>query len=139
MLTEINRFRALHGADPVTLDPTISAYSQKWADNCVFEYSPSPREYGESIGQVLPEDIVDGIIRWEKEGENYDYSQNTFDPMTADFTQLVWKATKRIGVGLGTCAGKPGFDGTDLLVVNFDPPGNYSEEFIENVGKPNSA
>ena len=54
--------------------------------------------------------------------------------MTGHFTQLVWKSTKTVGFGvsLGTSSG---FNCV-YLVANYAPPGNYLNQFSQNVIKP---
>lgn len=44
------------------------------------------------------------------------------------FTQLVWKETEKVGVGMATSA-----KGHVYIVCNYDPPGNVIGQFAKNV------
>ena len=46
------------------------------------------------------------------------------------FTQVVWKDSKKLGIGIAT--GKIG----TVVVANYLPPGNYKGKFGENVPPP---
>ncbi|MFI5617928.1 CAP family protein [Streptomyces sp. NPDC051567] len=133
VLTEINTFRALHGAEPLTVDPALSADAQAYADKCVYDYQPQ-LPYGQALG-ASDGTLVDAVLRWESEAVGYDYTNEDFDPKAGEFTQLVWKASKRIGMGAASCQSED-FGAYTLLYVVFDPPGNFLGEFVENVGRP---
>lgn len=49
-----------------------------------------------------------------------------------NFTQLVWKETKTIGIGVSA----PDDDGKIYLVCLYKPPGNVAGAFAENVLAP---
>ncbi|MEO7393865.1 MAG: hypothetical protein ABIU11_02920 [Chitinophagaceae bacterium] len=38
--------------------------------------------------------------------------------------QMIWKNTKEVGIGTATCPG-----GAFIIVANYNPPGNFMEEF----------
>lgn len=46
--------------------------------------------------------------------------------------QIVWKATKRVGVALATKRDKDGYIDT-YIVARFSPPGNILGQFADNV------
>jgi len=48
------------------------------------------------------------------------------------FTQLVWKTTKKMGVGKAT------YEGLTVVVATYDPPGNTPKkgDYAENVLPP---
>ena len=51
---------------------------------------------------------------------------------TGHFTQVVWKGSRRLGVGVGYAD-----NGRKAIVVaNYDPPGNYLGQFPQNVSPP---
>jgi hypothetical protein len=50
---------------------------------------------------------------------------------TGHFTQVVWKSSKSISVGVAKGRG-----GTTFVVVNYYPPGNYKGQFSANVPRP---
>jgi hypothetical protein len=83
-----------------------------------------------SSGQTLPrpEAVVD---RWYSEIQNYNFNKPGFHTRTGHFTQLVWKSSKELGMGIAQAA-----DGTWYVVANYSPPGNISGQFPLNVLKP---
>lgn len=67
----------------------------------------------------------------------YNYSNPGFQPKTGHFTQLVWKATTNIGVGIAI------YNVTNFYgVAQYTPQGNFyyigfmAEAFQQNVPKP---
>jgi glioma pathogenesis-related protein 2 len=65
------------------------------------------------------------VKAWFAEKVNYtsaDYNK------TLHFTQIVWKATKLLGVGLSFTA-----NGGAIAVCNYYPRGNYLGQFVQNV------
>ncbi|KAI5100741.1 Golgi-associated plant pathogenesis-related protein 1 [Silurus meridionalis] len=69
------------------------------------------------------------VTDWYNEIKDYDFSKPGDQPGTGHFTQVVWKATTEIGVGLAT-------DGhTSFVVGQYKPAGNiinpgYYEENV---------
>ncbi len=71
--------------------------------------------------------------------KNYNYSAaNVTNPdyflKVGHFTQLVWKSSVRLGLGLATNATTK----WTFVVANYDPPGNVlgAESFVKNVAPP---
>ena len=66
---------------------------------------------------------------WFAELQQYDFENGGFSPETKQFTQLVWRSTEKLGVGIGFNS-----DRTKVYVVaHFSPPGNQAGEFKDNV------
>ncbi len=55
---------------------------------------------------------------------------------TGHFTQVVWKSSTRLGLGLA--AGKHKGSNAYYCVAEYSPPGNYGNKFRENVLPPRS-
>lgn len=129
-----NQVRALHCAPPLTWSPEIAAVAQKWANHlrdsgCKFEHSPGGK-YGENLSYLSPAGIgrPEAITRgWYDEVRDYDFSKPVFGMNTGHFTQVVWRATERIGCGVARCAN------AELWVCNYDPYGNVRGQFREQV------
>jgi len=133
ILDEHNRYRAAHCAPALTWSDELAQVAQAWAehlrdDACGFYHSGS--KHGENLaggttGSLTPEEVV-GM--WYREVDLYDFGNGGFGMDTDHFTQVVWKKTKRVGCGMvSDCAGM------DLWVCNYDPPGNYDDQFATNV------
>jgi hypothetical protein len=66
---------------------------------------------------------------WYDEIKYYDFNRPGFSGSTGHFTQVVWKGSKQLGVGIGF-----GNNGrTAVVVANYYPPGNYLGQFPQNV------
>lgn len=74
--------------------------------------------------------LADGITRiWYSEIVNYNFEIPSSLINTGHFTQIVWKDTKNLGVGLGFAR-----EGRRIYVVaQYSPPGNYPRAFRANV------
>ena len=70
------------------------------------------------------------IDSWYKEVKLYDYNRGQFSTATGHFTQLVWVASRKLGLGVARGNGKV------VVVANYDPPGNLRGVFEENVSRP---
>jgi len=113
VLDHINMYRARHQAPPVTVDSTISSFSQSWSDNLaanrVFEHSRT-KVYGENLARLsFPMNGTIAVIRaldmWYSEVKDYDFLNSGFDFNAGHFTQLVWLATRKIGMGVSFASG----------------------------------
>ena len=63
----------------------------------------------------------DATDNWYDEINLYDFSKPRFSSGTADFTQVVWKNTTKLG-----CAASKAKKNINIIVVcNYNRPGNY--------------
>uniref|UniRef100_A0A7E4UMF1 SCP domain-containing protein n=1 Tax=Panagrellus redivivus TaxID=6233 RepID=A0A7E4UMF1_PANRE len=85
------------------------------------------KTYRKDILEKINRYPQDAVKAWYDEVKTVDW-KNLEKPDALHFTQLVWKASKKLGIGIG----KSG-EGFYYLVVNFDPPGNYPGQFNDNV------
>jgi len=69
------------------------------------------------------------IETWYDEGDTYDYTLEKPNPSTGEFTAIIWKDTKKIGVGVATRKD----NGKIYIVIQFDPPGNVPGKYVQNV------
>ena len=130
----------MHGAGDLTYDSAIAGRAQEWADNlCTLNpadgdgainlmHSPAD-DYGENLaffrsGAGTEKTIemntttADSTERWYNEvndpGYNYDMPGFNQNVGTGHFTQIVWKASERIGCG--SCEA--------FVVCQYEPQGN---------------
>jgi len=131
ILARHNQHRPRHCAPELAWSEEAARAAQAWAERlaheCTFKHSSS--KYGENLwmgtaGAFGPEQVVDS---WYSESKGYDYARPGFSMRTGHFTQLVWRATRRLGCGTATCKGN------QIWVCNYEPPGNVEGEFRENV------
>jgi len=132
-----NKARKDVGSPPLEWSPDLAAYAQEWADhlakdeNCDMKHRPNDgkwkRIYGENIfwGGGSSYTVVDASESWYSEIKDYKHqvlnSSNWY--AAGHYTQMVWKNTKKVGIGQATCSG-----GAILIVGSYDPPGNYMGE-----------
>merc|ERR1739838_943811 len=131
-----NEYRKKHQAPALTYSNELNVEAQKWADHLVSikTLQHSSTKNGENLyfkwssGPVtLPG--KDGVESWYSEIKDYDFSNPGFGMNTGHFTQVVWKESKELGVGLAS-------DGNNIFVVGqYSPAGNMNMEgyFKNNV------
>uniref|UniRef100_A0A3P9J3N0 SCP domain-containing protein n=1 Tax=Oryzias latipes TaxID=8090 RepID=A0A3P9J3N0_ORYLA len=125
-----NAYRALHGAPPLTYNSKMCSEAQKWADEClrIHTLGHSETKDGENVFFKSGKDAVDA---WYSEIKDYNFKKPGFKSGTGHFTQVVWKESKELGLGMAT-------DGRMAFVVGqYRPPGNFSNpgQFEANVPK----
>jgi len=128
-----NAYRAKHCAPPLSWSPTLAQVAQSWANEmkrrkCAFEHSGS-QKYGENLaggtaGALDPQATVD---MWYEEVAKYKFPSGGFSMDTGHFTQVVWTTTTQVGCGWVTCGQM------DLIVCNYDPPGNWEGQYADHV------
>lgn len=126
-----NQFRAQHHAPKLVWDDTLANYAERYASKCEFHHSSSP--YGENLAAGY-RSIKTAVNAWYAESKNYSYFNPGFSYNTGHFTQMVWKATKKLGCAYVTCNGKNGTPG-NYLVCEYSPAGNVTNRgyFSRNV------
>ncbi len=123
-----NTYRAAHNAPPVTCSDELARSAERWASACPSGHSGGI--YGENIAwatyDMTPKDVVK---LWYDEISEYDFANPGFSHETGHFTQVVWKATTRIG-----CAHVEGCGNWQhTWVCEYSPAGNIVGQFAQNV------
>ena len=137
-----NKYRQKHGAPNLTINPDLCFYSQEWANhlaaNNMFDHSNCQWNsdiVGENIamcsGQVMTGKFMTDM--WYNEINDYDFKNPGFTGGTGHFTQVVWKGSKELGVGVAQAK-----DGTYYAVANYYPAGNDVDSFPKNVFPPSN-
>jgi len=128
-----NKARSEVNSPPLEWSIELSAYAQEWANRLAIEgkgeirHRPEKRnkgkKYGENIfyGSGYPFSSLDASETWCDE-INY-YAYDVISPNknkgTGHYTQMVWKTTKSVGIGIAR------FGKEEVIIVaNYDPPGN---------------
>merc|ERR1719167_1124639 len=143
-LAEHNKLRAKHGVPLLKLTDQLSKTAQDWAEKLLKENSfdqldhSKNRPYGENLwggdGSIPePKEIIQG---WYSESKNHQYGVEIRDEETlkekniGHFTQIVWKSTTELGVGVASK------DGKAFVVAHYSPPGNMLGDFTAEVLPP---
>lgn len=122
------------------MDDSISNIAQTWAENLLRmgKMSHSGNKLGEDwLGENLfwssklfPNAAIVVVQSWYDEINKYDFQSFIYQCGTGHFSQVVWKATTTIGVGI--VVGSNG----KCYIVAYSPAGNWMGQFKENVLPP---
>ncbi|MFP2927821.1 CAP domain-containing protein [Pyxidicoccus sp. 3LG] len=119
--------------EPLTWDAAAEAKAKAYAAKCQFVHNAERGNYGENLAAATPDylDTPDVVKDWAKEASNYDYASNSCaeGKVCGHYTQVVWRATKRVGCATQVCTQNSPFGARfptwQLWVCNYGPPGNY--------------
>ena len=129
---------------PLVWDASLAATAAAWVAHCqdgdhngLVDHNPDrstghPWPVGENIfasgGTATAHDaVLLPTYGWAAEAAHYHYANNTCDSgaVCGHYTQLVWRATQRVGCALGRCAGLS-FPST--IVCDYGPSGNFNNQ-----------
>ncbi|GFP88674.1 pathogenesis-related protein 1c [Phtheirospermum japonicum] len=117
------------GVGNMTWDDDVAAFAQSYANermsDCSLTHSGTEL-YGENIAAgtgVPPLTGAAAVNLWVNESSYYDYASNQCigGQMCEHYTQVVWRASVRLG-----CARVECYNGGVFVTCNYDPPGNYN-------------
>ncbi|XP_065357748.1 Golgi-associated plant pathogenesis-related protein 1 isoform X2 [Calliphora vicina] len=104
MLNCHNNFRAKHGCPLLKLSKELMDYCVKYANHLIDNKSSTDiPKYAVSIinfpGVIPP--AIEIVSNWYNEIEKYNFQKSQFNRDSRHFTQIIWKNTKFMGVGVG--------------------------------------
>jgi uncharacterized protein YkwD len=123
-----NKYRALHGAGPLTWDTSAYQYAQNNANNydCSGVLTHTHGQYGENLAAGFSSGSS-AVQAWYDEGQTYDYAaSNSYD----HFTQVVWKGSTKLGCAWKDCTAQ---NWGHYVICEYDPPGNVVGQSRANV------
>ncbi|KAJ6657853.1 hypothetical protein lerEdw1_001903 [Lerista edwardsae] len=135
-----NDYRKKHGVPSLKLCKKLNQeaqqYSEALASTRILKHSPesSSGKFGENLAWASYDqsgkEVADG---WYSEIKNYNYQNPGFSSGTGHFTAMVWKNTKKMGVGKAAAS-----DGSTFVVARYEPAGNIVNpgHYEENVLPP---
>ncbi|KAM7175731.1 Golgi-associated plant pathogenesis-related protein 1 [Macrochelys suwanniensis] len=135
-----NDYRKKHGVPPLKLCKKLNSGAQQYAGTLastrVLQHSPesSNGKCGENLAWASYDQPGKEVAeRWYAEIKNYNFQNPGFSSGTGHFTAMVWKNTKKMGVGKAAAN-----DGSTFVVARYDPPGNVVNPgfYEENVLPP---
>ncbi|CEF66101.1 CAP domain-containing protein [Strongyloides ratti] len=134
ILKEINLLRKYHYSYPLLLNNKLEKLAQKYAEKSAKVGKLLPLSifytYGQTMGIMFYLAGNTIVNRWYQESKYYDYKNHRSSKGLKMFTQLVWRRTKFIGIGVA----KTNY--ALYIVCLFHPKGNVKNKFKENVIKP---
>ncbi|XP_077159843.1 Golgi-associated plant pathogenesis-related protein 1 isoform X3 [Paroedura picta] len=121
-----NDYRRKHGIPPLKLCKKLNReaqqYSEALASTRILKHSSesSNGKYGENLAWASYDQSGKEVAdRWYSEIKNYNFQNPGFSSNTGHFTAMVWKNTKKMGVGKATAS-----DGSTFVVARYEPAGN---------------
>ncbi|GAX74350.1 hypothetical protein CEUSTIGMA_g1799.t1 [Chlamydomonas eustigma] len=141
ILTLHNTYRANYQAPPLVWSTTLAQAANNWATRCIFEHSPY--HYGENLAEGYGGATQMAGLWYSWECCSYNYSNPGFT--AGHFTQMVWLSTTSIGCAMVgpsyacpsiTNPGAGPYPGANMLVCEYDPPGNIVGEWSMDVLTP---
>ncbi|KAJ7130070.1 PR-1-like protein [Mycena crocata] len=127
-----NSIRAKHGAKPLVWDNNAAEKAQQWADLCKNQHSGGTLgPLGENLAAGTGSfSIAEAVKAWTDEVTEY----NPNNPQPSHFTQVVWKASTKLGCAVQTCDGIfAGFGAAQYYVCEYSEQGNVIGNFGANV------
>ena len=143
LLNEHNKYRKMHGVPNLELDNSLItkavAYAESLAKNSNDNFLEPSNNYegDEKLGENLfqcnkktckMENYTQPLEVWYKEKNYYNFNTNKGEKGTANFTQMVWKSTKKLGCGLAQK-----YETSYKVVCYYLPKGNIAEKYDINV------
>uniref|UniRef100_A0A8C2G5B2 Im:7150988 n=1 Tax=Cyprinus carpio TaxID=7962 RepID=A0A8C2G5B2_CYPCA len=117
-----NQYRKQHQAPELRYSDELCSAAQKWADHLlsIRSLAHSDTENGENVFYSSSSVKKTPKDSWYSEIKDYNFSSPGFQYSTGHFTQVVWKSSTELGVGLAT-------DGNTVFVVGqYKPSGNIT-------------
>ncbi|XP_006872213.1 PREDICTED: golgi-associated plant pathogenesis-related protein 1-like [Chrysochloris asiatica] len=121
-----NEYRQKHGVSSLKLCKKLNREAQKYsealASTRILKHSSeaSRNQCGENLAWASynqpGKEVAD---RWYNEIKSYNFQQPGFTSGTGHFTAMVWKNTKKMGVGKASAS-----DGSSFVVARYFPAGN---------------
>ncbi|KAI2806606.1 hypothetical protein BLOT_008563 [Blomia tropicalis] len=145
LLYMVNRYRAIHKAEPLNYSSELNSFAQEFADYLKdtkqfvtrSKIGRATKGYGELMcwhtERIFDEDMASFCVDlWYDTKIKYDWSVPTASIMNnyniwRMFAQLVWRNTTHMGVG---CSKSYDYS---WVVADFDPPGNIPCMYPTNV------
>lgn len=144
VLDRHNALRADHCAAPLVWDEEVAASAQAWSARCKQEHATGTglgeNLAGNQAGDALTT-LETRVDKWYSEIANYDFANPDFALNTGHFTQVVWRASSKLGCGVTQCP-TDDFPWADkeadaepvtFLVCRYAESGNITGAYPENV------
>uniref|UniRef100_A0A0D9V169 SCP domain-containing protein n=1 Tax=Leersia perrieri TaxID=77586 RepID=A0A0D9V169_9ORYZ len=125
-----NAARAAVGVGPVTWDTSVQAFAENYArqraGDCKLIHSSNRDNLGENLfwGSAGKDwSAADAVQSWVNEKKDYNYGSNSCAPgkVCGHYTQVVWRASTKIGCARVVCSNNRGV----FITCNYKPAGNY--------------
>jgi hypothetical protein len=130
LLAAHNEYRTGIGLPPLQWSASLAARAQGWAEHIAVTGQLVHSGAGQNLawGTAGGFSLTDLVALWGHERGNF--TDGIFPEISSTgnwadaghYSQLVWAATRQVGCGLAKGGGR------DILVCDYDPPGNVAGE-----------
>eukprot|EP00158_Paraphelidium_tribonemae_P001272 Partr_v1_DN24187_c0_g1_i1_m71127 putative GLI pathogenesis-related 2 len=131
-----NQKRALHNAPALEWDANLAAQATSYASQCQWKHSQTPGA-GENLYVTTSSDTcaIEAANGWYDEIKDYNFGNQGFSSGTGHLTQMLWRASTKLGCGVVQCPGSMMGWGMDAhyVVCQYQAQGNVLGQFEENV------
>ena len=136
MLKLHNDERKKYKYDELTKNEDLNDLASEYAKELALRQGKIRYEDYIYEGSILGENIIKSETKepkkifdcWLKEGNDYNFNDKKFSHKTAHYTQIIWKDTKEVGIGIWHDNENKKY----VTVVLYNPPGNTLGKFNEN-------
>ena len=141
LVDQINLFRRLHQSSDVSpsedLDKKANAWAQQLAAVGAEKIDPNSK-YGQLVcSHHAGSDLAKACaVKWYGAIKFFDWADPKLTVKSSPFTQLVWKNSKSVGVGIAKGAGggkRENIGGNYFMVAFFDPAQSDDDSIKDNV------
>jgi uncharacterized protein YkwD len=139
-----NKFRTWHGGPALKWSLSLAKKAQKVAEDLALnndsamesaELNELPGENIAIIHKDYATAAATAVRQWYEEVKGYSFSHPSLDDSTKHFSQVVWKGTKKVGMGLA----KSKSSNKIYVIALYDPPGNMEGKEEANIKMPDMA
>jgi pathogenesis-related protein 1 len=132
LIDQHNFARSEVGVSDIEWSSKLAIVAQNYANylartSCNLIHSGN-NKFGENLfwGSGKYYSALDASVSWYEEKELYNYQKvtETNNHDVGHYTQIIWKNTKYVGVGVAKCS-----NGSYIYVANYFPPGNYIGQY----------
>lgn len=114
---------------PLVEAPELIAAARQWAKSCSFRHAETAS--GENLyAATQPPSAHEVVASWAAEAADYDLQTGRCRGTCGHYTQIVWRATRRVGCALERCTRSGPFGNRPwwLVVCRYEPAGNWAGE-----------
>ncbi|KAK0936476.1 hypothetical protein LTR29_011954 [Friedmanniomyces endolithicus] len=148
-----NIHRSNHSVADVQWDDGLANTAAIIAAGCYYAHNQTVNGggYGQNIAAgvdaanisaIITDLFYNGEVGWYSDLYNQEQPDMTNFEHWGHFSQIVWSNTTKVGCATQYCNGPNGLGGVGsdippyFTVCNYSPPGNYANEYGDNVKKP---
>lgn len=135
-----NEYRRRHNAGALTWSDSLAKKAKSVASELLDAsrsgFKRELEKQGENIA-ILPYSkrniAKQAVDKWYREITKFSFTSPSIKPETKDFTQIIWKKSKKVGMGFISTANKK----KTLVVALYSPAGNDQYKMRENLNTVN--